>query len=93
MIIMGFNQGMQPIAGYNFGARQYSRVTEVTKLTMKWAIGVATTHHLETDNRKDRKDDMQTVHRRLDQLRIGRKHADDHRRKQLTVWRSAHTGS
>lgn len=42
MIIMGFNQGMQPIAGYNFGARQYSRVTEVMKLTMKWAIGVAT---------------------------------------------------
>lgn len=42
MIIMGFNQGMQPIAGYNFGARLYPRVTEVTKLTMKWAIGVAT---------------------------------------------------
>ena len=42
MIMMGFNQGMQPIAGYNFGARQYARVTEVTKLTMKWAIGVAT---------------------------------------------------
>lgn len=42
MIIMGFNQGMQPIAGYNFGARQYHRVTEVTKLTMRWAIGVAT---------------------------------------------------
>ena len=41
-------------------------------------------HHLETDNRKDRKDDMQTVHRRLDQLRIGRKHADDQRREQLT---------
>lgn len=41
MIIMGFNQGMQPIAGYNFGARQYPRVTEVTKLTMWWAIGVA----------------------------------------------------
>lgn len=41
-------------------------------------------HHLETDNRKDRKDDMQTVHRRLDQLRIGRKHADDHRGEQLT---------
>ena len=37
---------MQPIAGYNFGARQYSRVTEVTKLTMKWAIGVATTGFL-----------------------------------------------
>lgn len=42
MIIMGFNQGMQPIAGYNFGAHLYSRVTEVTMLTMKWAIGVAT---------------------------------------------------
>lgn len=42
MIIMGFNQGMQPIAGYNFGARQYPRVMEVTKLTMKWAIGVST---------------------------------------------------
>ena len=41
-------------------------------------------HHLETDNRKDRKDDMQTVHRRLNQLRIGRKHADDHRGEQLT---------
>ena len=46
MIIMGFNQGMQPIAGYNFGARLYPRVTEVTKLTMKWAIGVATTDFL-----------------------------------------------
>ncbi len=46
MIIMGFNQGMQPIAGYNFGARQYARVTEVTKLTMKWAIGVAITGFL-----------------------------------------------
>lgn len=42
MIIMGFNQGMQPIAGYNFGAKQYSRVTQVTKLTMLYAIGVST---------------------------------------------------
>lgn len=41
MIIMGFNQGMQPIAGYNFGARLYHRVTEVTRLTMRWAVGVA----------------------------------------------------
>ena len=43
---MGFTQGMQPLAGYNFGARLYPRVTEVTKLTMKWAIGVATTGFL-----------------------------------------------
>lgn len=42
MIIMGLNQGMQPIAGYNYGARLYSRVTEVTKLTLIYGIGVAT---------------------------------------------------
>jgi len=42
MIVMGFNQGMQPIAGYNFGARLYPRVTEVTKLTMLYATGVTT---------------------------------------------------
>lgn len=46
MIVMGFNQGMQPIAGYNYGARLYPRVTEVTKLTMKWAVGVTTTGFL-----------------------------------------------
>lgn len=33
MIVMGLNQGMQPIAGYNFGARQYDRVLRVLKLT------------------------------------------------------------
>lgn len=42
MIIMGFNQGMQPIAGYNYGAQLYPRVLEVTKLTTRWAVGVAT---------------------------------------------------
>lgn len=34
MINMGFNQGMQPIAGYNFGARKYTRVKRVFKLTL-----------------------------------------------------------
>jgi len=34
MIIMGFNQGMQPIAGYNYGAKLYSRVIEVLKKTI-----------------------------------------------------------
>lgn len=33
MICMGFNQGMQPIASYNWGARQYSRVRKVFWLT------------------------------------------------------------
>ena len=37
MIVMGLNQGMQPIAGYNYGARRYSRVKEVYFLTAKWA--------------------------------------------------------
>jgi putative MATE family efflux protein len=41
MVIMGLNQGMQPIAGYNFGARHFHRVTGVTRLTTWWAIGVA----------------------------------------------------
>ena len=34
MIVSGLNQGMQPIAGYNFGARQYERVLRVLKLTI-----------------------------------------------------------
>ncbi len=42
MIVMGFNQGMQPIAGYNFGARQYSRVREVYVKTAMWATFVCT---------------------------------------------------
>jgi putative MATE family efflux protein len=37
MIVMGFNQGMQPIAGYNYGARQYGRVREVYVKTAGWA--------------------------------------------------------
>jgi putative MATE family efflux protein len=41
MIIMGLNQGMQPIAGYNFGARQFDRVKEVLKLTVMYAVGIA----------------------------------------------------
>ncbi len=42
MICMGFNQGLQPIAGYNYGARLYSRVREVALLTAKWEVGVTT---------------------------------------------------
>lgn len=40
MIVMGFNQGMQPIAGYNFGARKYSRVKEVFLRTSAWATAI-----------------------------------------------------
>ena len=38
MICMGFNQGLQPIAGYNYGARLYSRVKEIFILTAKWEV-------------------------------------------------------
>ena len=41
MIMMGLNQGMQPIAGYNYGARQYDRVLRVLNLTMLGATGVS----------------------------------------------------
>jgi len=40
MVCMGFNQGLQPIAGYNYGARQYHRVKEVFVLTAKWELVV-----------------------------------------------------
>lgn len=42
MIVMGLNQGMQPIAGYNYGARLYPRVTKVLKLTIVYATAVTT---------------------------------------------------
>lgn len=46
MIVMGLNQGMQPIAGYNFGARQYHRVNQVLKLTVIIATLVTTSGFL-----------------------------------------------
>ncbi len=42
MICLGLNQGMQPIAGYNYGARQYLRVREVFWQTVKWAVVLMT---------------------------------------------------
>jgi putative MATE family efflux protein len=38
MIIFGFNMGMQPIVGYNYGAKQYDRVL----LTLKYALIIGT---------------------------------------------------
>ncbi len=46
MVVMGLNQGMQPIAGYNFGARQFDRVNRVLKLTILLATGVMMTGFL-----------------------------------------------
>ena len=42
MIVMGLNQGMQPIAGYNFGAMLYKRVNEVLKKSIIVATCVTT---------------------------------------------------
>lgn len=42
MVCMGFNQGLQPIAGYNYGARQYKRVKEIFILTAKWEVLITT---------------------------------------------------
>ena len=42
MIVMGFNQGMQPITGYNYGAKQYDRVLKAYSLTLFYAMGLTT---------------------------------------------------
>ncbi|MCQ2251366.1 MAG: MATE family efflux transporter [Bacteroidales bacterium] len=40
MLILGICQGMQPIAGYNYGAGRVSRLREVYILAMKCNVGV-----------------------------------------------------
>lgn len=42
MIVVGFNQAMQPIAGYNYGARQNDRVLKVLYMTMLCGTCVTT---------------------------------------------------
>ncbi len=42
MIVMGLNQGMQPIAGYNYGAQKLERVMRVLKLAIMSAIVIWT---------------------------------------------------
>ncbi|MBR5777433.1 MAG: MATE family efflux transporter [Bacteroidales bacterium] len=46
MVVMGLNQGMQPIAGYNFGAGDIGRVRRVLKLTIYAASIITTTGFL-----------------------------------------------
>lgn len=40
MMVMGLNQGMQPIAGFNYGAKQYDRMLKSFYLTSAYATGV-----------------------------------------------------
>ncbi len=42
MVIQGLNQGMQPIVGYNFGARNYERVRRTLRLTIYCGVAIAT---------------------------------------------------
>ena len=40
MMVMGLNQGMQPIAGYNYGSKHFDRVLRSFYLTCAYATGV-----------------------------------------------------
>ncbi len=42
MMIGGFNQGMQPIVGYNYGARRYDRVQRALWTTVACAVALMT---------------------------------------------------
>jgi putative MATE family efflux protein len=42
IVAMGVNQGMQPIAGYNYGAQNYDRLRKVVKLAISCATVVCT---------------------------------------------------
>lgn len=39
-VIIGITQGMQPIVGFNYGAKQYDRVREVYKLAIKCELAI-----------------------------------------------------
>jgi len=43
MIVLGLTQGMQPIAGYNYGARHFGRATKVFKYTLIIATCITST--------------------------------------------------
>lgn len=43
MPIFGINQGVQPIIGFNYGAKQFDRVKKALKLAILGATGIATT--------------------------------------------------
>lgn len=40
-IVVGISQGVQPIIGFNYGARQYARVREAYLLAIKWNLAVS----------------------------------------------------
>ncbi|MBR5335347.1 MAG: MATE family efflux transporter [Bacteroidaceae bacterium] len=42
MVVLGLTQGMQPIVGYNYGAKKFLRVRDTLKLTIIWATIITT---------------------------------------------------
>lgn len=46
MVVIGLNQGMQPIAGYNYGAQTFGRVRQVLRYTIYGATAITTTAFL-----------------------------------------------
>jgi len=46
MVVLGICQGMQPIAGYNYGAQKFDRVTQVLRYSIIYATVVMTTSFL-----------------------------------------------
>ncbi|MFA9466197.1 MAG: MATE family efflux transporter [Velocimicrobium sp.] len=36
-VVFGFMKGFQPVAGYNYGAKNYSRLNEAIKVSLKWS--------------------------------------------------------
>ncbi len=35
-VIFGYSKGFQPVAGYNYGAKNYDRLDEAAKISVKW---------------------------------------------------------
>lgn len=42
MVVQGLNQGMQPIVGYNYGAKNYDRVRKVVYMTIACGVVIST---------------------------------------------------
>ena len=42
MVVLGFTQGMQPIVGYNYGARKYDRALKAMWQTVGWSVATTT---------------------------------------------------
>lgn len=48
LTIIGLNQGMQPIVGYNYGAKNYTRVISTLKITVVYGVIITTVGFLVT---------------------------------------------